>query len=316
MAVNYGAGKVRFPVARAGGLQAAPRRRAAVGRRRGRRRPGDDACSPSRSRARPSRRAWPRSSSGTTSRRPARAHGVAGHGPDPSQARRRPAVRSPWRALALVAVLAGCACAARGPAPGTGSRLRSPAPRPPPRARPGRPPRPRPPPTPTPRAAGVVPVRRRAAVRHPGRAASTTPHPHGPTLRPGRDPPARHRAGASGSAPWWSTRAARARRGSTWCATASGGPNGFAQRFDIVSWDPRGVGQSQRPGLRRGTPPPSSTWIPTPPTPPGWPPSTRPPQALATDCAGHGGPLLDHLDTRHHGPRPRAAAPGAWASPR
>ena len=58
MGVNYGTGKVRFPSPVPVGSPRAGRRRAGGRRGHPRRRPDDDASSPSRSRARTSRPAW------------------------------------------------------------------------------------------------------------------------------------------------------------------------------------------------------------------------------------------------------------------
>ena len=75
-----------------------------------------------------------------------------------------------------------------------------------------------------------------------------------------------------------------------------GRTNQFGQRFDIVSWDPRGVGQSQPLACGAG----SSAFQhldPDPPDPAGLATLDRSAAGLAADCAQHAGPLLDHVDT-------------------
>jgi pimeloyl-ACP methyl ester carboxylesterase len=77
---------------------------------------------------------------------------------------------------------------------------------------------------------------------------------------------------------------------------AFGRTNQFGQRFDIVSWDPRGVGQSQPLACGAG----SSAFQhldPDPPDPAGLAALDQSAAGLAADCAQHAGPLLDHVDT-------------------
>ncbi len=72
--------------------------------------------------------------------------------------------------------------------------------------------------------------------------------------------------------------------------------NGFAQHLDIVSWDPRGVGQSQ--ALTCGSGLLAFQHLnPDPPTAAGLGALDRSAQSVAVDCAQHGGELLDHLDS-------------------
>jgi len=75
-----------------------------------------------------------------------------------------------------------------------------------------------------------------------------------------------------------------------------GRADGFAVRFDIVSWDPRGVGQSQMLACGAGSAA-FQRLDPDPSDATGLATLDQAAQGLAADCASHVGPLLDHLGT-------------------
>jgi pimeloyl-ACP methyl ester carboxylesterase len=75
-----------------------------------------------------------------------------------------------------------------------------------------------------------------------------------------------------------------------------GTDNGFADRFDIVSWDPRGTGRSE--ALDCGSGVRSFRTLPPDPTSPqAQAELDASAQAIAADCGAHAGPLLDHVGT-------------------
>ncbi len=72
--------------------------------------------------------------------------------------------------------------------------------------------------------------------------------------------------------------------------------DGLNDRFDVVSWDPRGIGLSQP--LDCGSSAPTFEALdPDPPDAAGQAALDQAAQAIASDCATHAGPLLDHMDT-------------------
>ncbi len=75
-----------------------------------------------------------------------------------------------------------------------------------------------------------------------------------------------------------------------------GQANGFGQRFDIVSWDPRGVGLSHPLACGRSTAA-FQHLDPDPGRAAGLAALDQAARALANDCTDHAGPLLDHLDS-------------------
>ncbi len=131
-------------------------------------------------------------------------------------------------------------------------------------------------------------------MRHPDGAARLRPpaRAHG---APGRDPPAGHPARPADRRPGGQPgRPGRVGRGPGARRLRAGQRVRPAVRHRVVGSTGRGA--EPAPGLRAGHAPPSSTSIPTRPTPPGWPPWTRPPRRWPPTARDHAGPLLDHLD--------------------